>query len=161
MAPRATDKSKPFTIPKTLAACADLLYSTREERLLLNREAAAKEAIEGQLKNHLIDNLAVGKASGISGMIATVAVDTKPVAIGEDWDAIYLYILYGEDGLKKRIAAHKKKPDVAVMRFCILNKAINQSSVKELWDAKQVVPGINRLNAKTVSITKRKRKGKK
>lgn len=149
---------KPFSIPKALAACADLLYSTREERLKLNREAAGLETIEGQLKAHLIEQLPVGEANGTTGQIAHVEIDTKLVAIVEDWDAVYLFILYGDDGLKKRLAAHKKKPDPAVTRFYILNKAINQTTVKELWDTKQVVPGVGRLNAKTVSVTKRKGK---
>lgn len=149
---------KPFAIPKALAACADLLYTTREERLKLNREATGLEAIEGKLKAHLIEQLPIGAANGTTGQIARVEIDTKTVAIAEDWDAVYLWILYGDDNHKKRLAAHKKKPDPAVARFYILNKAVNQTTVTELWKAKQVVPGVGRLNAKTVSVTKRKGK---
>ncbi len=58
-------KEKPAVkLPKSLAMCADLLYTTQQQRFALNKEAEKLQAIEVALRQHLIDTLPKGEASG-------------------------------------------------------------------------------------------------
>lgn len=66
-------------VPKTLAACADTLYSTRQERLELKRGVDALEAYEKAIKEHLIQTLPKGQATGTRGKLASVYVENKEI----------------------------------------------------------------------------------
>jgi hypothetical protein len=57
------------------------------------------------------------------------------VASVEDWDALYAFI--------------KKKG-----RFDLLNRAINQAAVKEMWADGKEVPGVTHFGVVKVSINK-------
>lgn len=136
----ATTKKPAFTPPKSLAACADQLYSTREHRLALQKEVDALAAQESILREHIINNLPKSNATGIAGKVARATIETKTVYQAKDWDAIHGYIQ----------SQYKKNPGV----WAIMNKALNAKTLKELADAGRPVPGVEALDVKIVSLNK-------
>ena len=122
-------------IPKTLGACADALYLTREERLREGKQVAELEAYEKAIKAHVIDTLPKSESTGVAGKVARVAVTTQKVPVVEDWDAFY---------------KHVKKTG----HFELLNRAVNAAAVQERWDAGKAVPGVGSFNVAKVSVTK-------
>lgn len=124
------------SLPKAkLGPLADRLHETRELRLALEKVAAAVKDEEQRLVDHIIDNTDLDKESGAigRGYKAIVVREEKPVV--EDWDKLYAHIL--------------KKKD-----FTLLNKALSQAAVKELWEDKKSVPGVGKFLAKKISLTK-------
>lgn len=126
---------KEFKLPKTLAGCADLLYTTRQKRLDTQKQADDLEGQEKLLKAHLIDNLPKSEALGVSGKVAHVLIVTKQEPQVKDWDVLYAHI-------KKKGAFH------------LMNRALNKASVREQMEAGKVVPGVEMFTAVTVSLKK-------
>lgn len=139
---------KGFKMPKTLAACADKLYTTREERLSLNKNVEEFKAVEGALKTHIIDNLPKSNATGITGRLAGVTISTKDIPQPDDWHKLY-------KGIVDSYLAHvKKKTGNEDSAFDILNRALSTSTVEERINNGAVVPGVKFFKAVTVSISK-------
>lgn len=86
------DAAGNFVLPATPAACADLLYATREKRLALQRLAERHQELETALSEHFILTLPRSDATGISGRVARVQITIKAVPQVEDWDKLYAYI---------------------------------------------------------------------
>jgi hypothetical protein len=126
-----------FKLPKTLAACADLLYELQEERKTIEKSAKALEDKEKALRAHLINTLPKSYATGVSGKKANVRIVTEDVPQVKDWPKFYEFI-------KKNNA------------FELLNKALNKAAVKERMEAKKAVPGVGTFRAVKVSLTKAK-----
>lgn len=124
-----------FKLPKTLAGCADLLYTTRQKRLDVQKQADDLEGQEKLLKAHLIDSLPKSDALGVSGKVAHVLIVTKQEPQVKDWDVFYAHI-------KKKGAFH------------LMNRALNKASVREQMEAGKVVPGVEMFTAVTVSLKK-------
>lgn len=124
-----------FKIPKTLGACADLLYQTREARYALQNQAKELEELESALKSHIIDTLPKSEASGVSGKLARVTVKEKVTPQAEDWEALHAYI-------KKNGA------------FELMQRRLNNAAIEERLEAGETVPGIVMFHNKTVSINK-------
>lgn len=124
-----------FKVPKTLGACADLLYTTRERRLKLQKEAAELEAQEKTIKDHIINTLPKSEASGVAGKLARVTVTTKEVPSVKDWDKLYKYI--------------KKTGE-----FDLFQRRLVNDAVQERWEAGKEIPGVERFTAVSVSINK-------
>ena len=136
----ATQKAVTFKAPKTLAECGDQFYSVRNQRLALERQAAELQAQETFLREHLINNLPKSNATGVAGKLVRVSIETKTVYQAKDWDAVRLYI--------KGNAA--KNPGV----WGLMNKALNQAAVKELYESGKKVPGVEAMEVKVVSMNK-------
>lgn len=136
----AAKKAVTFTAPKTLAECGDQLYSTREQRLALQKQVDELQAQETFLRDHLINNLPKSNATGVAGKLVRVAIETKTVYTAKDWDAVRLYI--------KGHAT--KNPGV----WGLMNKALNQATVKEMYEAGKKIPGVESLEVKVVSVNK-------
>jgi hypothetical protein len=129
-------KTPAFKIPKTIGACADLLYTTREARLALDRQSAALEEQEKALREHIINTLPKSDASGVAGKLARVSVLTDDVPRVNDWDKFYAFI--------KRTGS-----------FHLLTKAIKKDSVEELLEnRKGGVPGVEKFQIVKVSLNK-------
>lgn len=122
-------------LPKTLAACADRLYACKAERLVAQKVVDRLEQEEKALKEHLINMLPKGEASGIAGKVAQAHVTRRPVYQAQDWTKIQTYI-------KKNGA------------FDLLQRRLNQEAVDERFAAKKKIPGIEVFNAVSVSCTK-------
>jgi hypothetical protein len=122
-------------LPKTLGACADLLYTSRQDRLDVQHTVDDMKGFENRLKDHLIQELPKGEASGIAGKVARVTVVTKQVPTVEDWDKLYAYI-------KKKNA------------FDLLNRALNVAACTERLEAGEQIPGIGAFTRVDVSCQK-------
>lgn len=137
-----------FKAPKTLAAAADKVYELREERLGFSRQADAIKAEEGFLREHLIEHIPKGDATGVVGKVVRVVIKSDVVPVAEDWSAIYKSIV------DTYLAHVKKKTGQQDAAFALLNKALNSASVKEQWEAGKAIPGVGKFNSKSLSINK-------
>lgn len=122
-------------LPKTLGACADELYATREKRLLLQKEAAALSDRETAIKEHLIAVLPKSDATGASGRVARAQVVTSVVPQVEDWEALYKHV--------RRTGS-----------FELLQRRLADNAIKERWDDGKKVPGVGTFSLVKVSVTK-------
>lgn len=132
-----TSKPKPakFKIPKAMGACADLLYTTRQRRLDLQKQVDALQAQETALREHIIDTLPKSEAKGVAGKVAYVKVETKAVPQVKDWEAFQRYV--------KKTGA-----------FDLFQRRINTAAIEERWANKKTVPGVESFTAVKVSCTK-------
>ena len=128
-------KAAGFKLPKTLAGCADALYSVREERLAAQKVVDALARKEAALREHLIDNLPKSEASGIAGKLARASIVKDTIPQVKDWVAFHAYI--------KRTGS-----------FDLLQKRLSDGAVKERWEAGKSLPGVERFTVVKVSITK-------
>ena len=127
-------KSK-IKLPKTLAECADLLYQKRIDRLAAQKEVDAMELEEADLREWIILQLPKSQATGVSGKVANVKIETKVVPQVKDWDKLYAYISRTKS-------------------FALLNRAVNKKAVDARWTARKDVPGVEPFNTLAVSCTK-------
>lgn len=134
--------------PKTLAAAADKLFSTRQGRLKLQKEVDALQAEETALKMYLLQNLPKDDASGISGKLARVTAVTKDVPRVENWSEVYAHIV-------KEYGLHVKRKDgLQDGAFSLLGRSIGKKAVEEQWDAGKVIPGVGTYTVHDISINK-------
>jgi hypothetical protein len=126
---------KTFKLPKTLAGAADLLYQTREKRLLLDKEVTELKSQETQLKTYLIDNLPKSEATGVAGRVARATIVTKDEPTVEDWDQFRAYV-------KKHNA------------WDLLQKRVGVTAVKARWEEGEEIPGVGHFQSVDVSLSK-------
>lgn len=126
--------AKPKPYPKSMGACADLLFLKRQARLELDRQAAAAKAEEVALENHIIDNLPKGDGGAV-GRTHKVIVKTEDKLVVSDWPVFYAYLA-------------KNKT------FEMLQKRISTTAIQERLDDGKKVPGIGTFTAVKVSLTK-------
>lgn len=126
---------KPFELPKTLALCADLLYTTRQARLALDKQVEELKSRETMLREHLIEQLPVSDASGVAGKVARATVVTKDEPMVENWDDFWEYV-------------RKNKA------FFLVQKRISGTAIKEMWANKKTVKGVGHMIVKTISLNK-------
>jgi hypothetical protein len=129
------DKKGELILPKTDAACADLLYATREARLQLQRQCERLEKGEAALKEHFINALPKSSASGIAGLIARIQIETKLMPTVEDWAVLQRYIKLND-------------------AFDLLQRRLNENAVKERWNDSVEIPGVTTIQIKKVSCVK-------
>lgn len=123
-------------LPKSMGACADLLFTLREKRLAADKVAAALKAEEQALINHIIDNLDK-ESSGAIGKHHKVRVVSKQKPQIADFEALWAW------------AKKNNRADVFQRRLseqAIMDTLANPR-VKE-------VPGVKLFNVVTVSLTK-------
>lgn len=131
-----TPKEAPaIVLPKTLGACVDLFYKTRQQRYKLNKEVEALEKLESAISEHLINEVPKGESSGVAGKIARVSLNTKIVPQVSDWDSFYKYV--------KRTGS-----------FDLLQKRLATKAVEDRWENKKEVPGVAKYNAIKISLNK-------
>lgn len=126
---------KKLAIPKTLGACIDLLYTTREKRLALESEAADVKSNETKIKDHLIATFGKSEMEGARGKVASVSIGSRLVPAVKDWDEVYKYV-------KKKGA------------WDLLQKRMSDVAFRERLEAGEEIPGVESFNAVTVSCTK-------
>lgn len=124
-----------FKIPKTDAAAADLLGTTRESRLELEKQVAVLKAQETALREYLVLKLPRNDATGIAGQDWRVQREMTPEPTVEDWDKLWAHI--------------KKTGD-----FDLLHKRLGAEAVRERWMAKKKVPGVGVFNRVWLSLSK-------
>jgi len=117
---------KPVKLPKSLAACADLLYTTRQDRLKLQKEVEAMQALETQIVQHLLEELPKSGATGMKGRLGVATIKQKEIVelygtgsdTGDRFDKVYEYI-------RKNAG---KDPGV----WSLLQRRLNDATAKEL-----------------------------
>lgn len=124
-----------FKFPKALGACADLVYSLRQERLAAQKVVDALEEKEKALREHIINTLPKSEATGAAGKLARVTVVTKDVPQVKDWEKFYAYV--------KRHNA-----------WDLMQRRLATAAVTERWEAGKEVPGVEAFQAVTLSINK-------
>lgn len=129
-----------FKMPKTLAAAADMLYKTQQERYAIQKKVAELEAIEGAIKARIIDELPKSEATGIAGKMARVYVENKTVVKITDFAA---YVL--------DVATRMKKDPGAVS---LLQKRVGETAVKEVWEAGKKLKGVESMDVPVVRMNK-------
>lgn len=128
-------------IPASVGRCADLYKAVQGLRLAMEKEADEVKAFESKLKSHMIDNLSVSDDTGAAGLKYRVQLTTKvvPRVATEDdangWAKLHAYI-------------------AKTGRFDLLQKRLGEAAVKDMWEQGETVPGVDKFNAKDVSVTK-------
>jgi len=132
-----TPKRSKLRMPKTIGACADLLYKLRDEKAAAKKVVDAIEADEKMVKEYIIQTLPKSNAEGVTGKVANVAVVRKEVPQVKDWDKFY---------------AHVKRTNA----WDLMQRRLSDSAVKERWEAGKKIPGVEVFTAVSVSCTKAK-----
>ena len=122
-------------MPKTLGRCADEYKYVNQLRLDREKDVAKIKARENEYKEHLIENISVSEDKSHGGQFYKARVITKVKPTAEDWDEIWDYVSEND-------------------RFDILSKGLNGKAIQELWDDDQKIPGVGRINTKTLRVTK-------
>lgn len=134
--PSATPTSRQeTTLTKQLAAAADRLYTTRLERLALQKQVDALAKQEGEAREFIINNLSKNDAKGITGKVAQAIIKMKKIARVADWEAFSAYVL-------------KTK------RLDLLQRRVSDEAIMELWEDNKKVPGVEPFDVVSVSCTK-------
>lgn len=127
---------KPSWIPKSMAACADMMYDLDRE---FDRQKAVLDKIGErctQMEDHIIMTLPASDATGIQGKKLRVSIGKRINAVLKEgasgWNVLTAYV---------------KKTG----QFDLLNKSINQAAIKERWENKKVVPGVTTFTKKTLN----------
>ena len=95
---------------------------------------AKTKAEEKALKEHIINNLPKSD-SGAAGKVARVSVVTKDVPQVKDWDAFYKYVSRTKS-------------------FDLLQRRLSDAAIKERWENKKQVPGVEAFTVVSVSLNK-------
>ncbi len=127
----------PIKPPKSLGACADVLWDMQQKRYALQHDVTAMKADETVIKDHLIANVAAGDEGAVgSHHVATIEPAVVPQI--EDWDKVCAWMI--------------KKKD-----FSIIKREIIASRVADLMDEGIKIPGIVGFTVKKVHLSKRAR----
>ena len=138
----AEKKSASIKLPKTLAGCADLYAMLRDSRLSKQREANETKAEEGIVREHLIANLPKSQASGVSGKIAQVTVESAPEPTVVDLKKFLQYVL--KSGSFDLITT---------------SSLIKSDAIKERWADKVKIPGVGSHNVVKLRVHMLKKRG--
>lgn len=126
-----------FKKAKTPAARADLLYQLDRNELKKARDAYNKiDKFVSKLEAWFVQEFRDDQR-GVTGKYARVEIKSKEYGSVQDWDKFYKHI--------------QKKGE-----FDLLNKAVNQRAVKERWEQRKEVPGLDKFTKKVVSLTQAK-----
>lgn len=130
-------KAKKFEVPKTLGACADLLYQLRQQRYEIQHAADKIKEQEREIEAHLIAKLPKDDATGVVGEMAKVRVIDKVFPVVEDWDKFYAFV------------ARNKAYD-------LLQRRTNNKAIEDRWEngVQPAAMGTNRMHDTQVSCTK-------
>ena len=132
----ATKPSNPMSdFPKTIGAAIDLLFTLRAQRLEAQKSVDAMEAKEGALRAHLMANFKGSDIDGAKGKVATASIMRSNQAEITDFEAFVKW-------------AVKKKA------YACLRKQVGITAVREYWDNKEVIPGLEVKPVETLSLTK-------
>jgi hypothetical protein len=133
-------------IPESIGRCADLYHDVRDLRLAMAKEVEEVEAFERRVKQHIIDNLSKSEDSGAAGLRYRAQRVEKEVP----------RVVAIVDGDEDTAAGWQRFWDYVAKtrRFDLIQKRLADKAVKEMWEAGEVIPGVERFKSVDVSITK-------
>lgn len=122
------------------AAVADLYYTTRAIRLAADKEADVIKTDETRLKDHLINTLVKGEATGTRGKLCSVYVDSKDSYNQESWPEIENWAV-----------KNAKKGGMA-----IFNRALNKKFVEEysIVNKGKLPSGVKKVSVVSLHVNK-------
>ena len=122
--------------PKSMGACADMLFTLKEKRLAADKVAAELKAQETELSNYIIDNLDK-ESTGAIGKHHKVRVIVKQKPQIKDFDALAKWV---------------KKTG----RFDVFQRRLSEQAIMDTLaqPRSKGVPGVELFNAVTLSLTK-------
>ena len=127
-----------LNLPKVSSHLPDLVdayIAKRDERLKLDKEAAALKEHEDDLHKVIIAKLREQGATAYGGLRGVVKMHENVEPNVEDWPQTYEYI---------------KANDA----WELLHKRITVTAVKERWDAGEAVPGVGRVTKYKLTVSK-------
>lgn len=133
------DRKKAVTkvrLPKTLGACADRLGELRDAKAQLARALEDLETERKAIEARLIKELPASDSDGIAGRAFRATVVTKRIPQIADWEKLTAYV--------KKTGA-----------FELFQRRLSEEAVKERWEAKQNVPGVEGFTKKKISLTQK------
>lgn len=125
-------------LPKSMGACADLLFDAREKRLAADKVAAALKTEEERIKNHIIDNLQKDDTGAAGKHHRVQVVRKRKYRVGpENWNKFFAWV-----GKNKR--------------YDMLQKRINDAAVLEHMETPRAakLPGVEPFDYVSISLTK-------
>lgn len=122
-------------MPRSIGLCADFYNDVRALRLMMEKEVAAIQARESEIKNHIIDNLSKSDDTGASGKRYRAQIVMKVVPQLADWNAFTAFVMEHD-------------------RFDLIQKRLGEKAVADMWESGETIPGVAKFNTPTVSITK-------
>jgi hypothetical protein len=136
-------------VPKNLGEAVDAMKTASDKVAAMNKEVEKEDAKRKWLKAWLIENLPKQGQAGAAGKLGFNAqMVEKSTPRAESWPEIYAKIVADYQ-------THvKKKTGMQDSAFALLQKRLGEATVKELWDAGMVVPGISKFTYKDLSVTK-------
>lgn len=125
-------------LPKSMGACADLLFNVKSARLAMDKKVQELKAEETRITNHIIDNLSKREETGAAGKHHRVQVMRKKKYRVDPtkWDKFFDWV-----GKNKR--------------FDLIQKRISDDAIKAtVEEGKKRIPGVEPFDYVTVSLTK-------
>lgn len=124
-------------LPKSMGACADLLYQKRQERLAADKYAAELKAEEQRIINHIIDNLDKNSTGAAGKHHRVQVIRAKKLRVNpEKWNNFFAWVA-------------KNKA------FDVLQKRLSDDAIKERFEAARgKIPGVEPFDYVKVSLTK-------
>jgi hypothetical protein len=118
-----------------MAEKADKLFTVRNQRLALQKQAEELQSVETALRAELIESIEKNNATGVSGQLVRVSVVHKRVPRATDWAALWKYI--ADTG-----------------SFDLMQRRLSDPAVKERWTDNQEVPGVEAVDVTDLSMNK-------
>ena len=122
-------------MPKSIGACIDLLYETRQKRLDGQKAVDAVALQEREIEDHILKQFEKVELSGAKGGIAQVSIKQTVVYNISDWDAVFSY------------ATKHNAPD-------LLQKRLSSTAIRDRLDNGEEIPGIESFTKIGLSLTK-------
>lgn len=120
--------------PKSMGACADLLFETRQKRLDADKVAAGLKTQEQAIIDHIIVTMPADSSGGV-GKHHTAKIEKKTKYNVTDWSSYWAYV------------AKNKAWD-------LLQKRIGEQALQARIEDGKTVPGVEKFFVKTISLTK-------
>jgi len=122
-------------VPNSIGLCADLYSEVRALRLAMDKEVEAVRKRESEIREHIIDTLSKSDDTGAAGKFYRAQIVTKTEPKLADWGVFTSWV---------------RKND----RFDLLQKRLVPTAVKDMWEEREEIPGVERVLVPDVSITK-------
>lgn len=134
---KATAKAVKQRLVGTIGSTIDEIWELREKKKDLEAKAAVIETEIKAMEEKLMERMENDGVDKCTGKKATVSISSSIVGNVTDWDTLWAYVY-------KNKAGH------------LLQKRLSDASVRELFELKGKVPGVEpftkkRLNVRTLS----------
>jgi hypothetical protein len=121
--------------PKTLGACVDVLYKTREQRLKAQKEVDDTKAKEEALKQYILANLVKQDSNKFGGKLATATISRRTCAHVTDWDTFFPWV-------------------AETNSWDMVQKRVNDTAYRARLDENVEVPGVEPFEVVSINLTK-------